>query len=321
MSNENTNNEELPIVDIMGTNVHAIYREEAMEKVGQFLNDGHQHYIVTVNPEFLITADSDKKFQRILNSADLSLPDGNGLIWSSYFLNREVDVPNTFPKKKQKVYRKRKIKNQLLLSLLLNCIYPPATKKFIPERITGVDLVHDICSFLSEKDLSLYLLGADQDVSVATKFELEKKYPNLIISGIKGGFSKEDISDETLIEAVNKAMPDVLLVALGHPYQEKWIYNNLDKLPSVKLAMGVGGTFDFISRKKMRAPGFLQKINLEWLWRFFIEPKRWKRIKNAVWNFPLKVFQYKVNLLDQQENFAEVIQEEPIEEPTSYSGE
>ena len=119
-------------------------------------------------------------------------------------------------------------------------------------------------------------------------------FPKLIIAGIKGGFVKDSISDEELTEAVNKAKPDVLFVALGHPYQEKWIFHNLDKMPTVKIAIGIGGSLDFLSGKVRRAPQWMQKINLEWIYRLIQEPRRYWRIKRAVWEFPKMVYRHKV---------------------------
>ncbi|MCX6729968.1 MAG: WecB/TagA/CpsF family glycosyltransferase, partial [Candidatus Portnoybacteria bacterium] len=85
-----------------------------------------------------------------------------------------------------------------------------------------------------------------------------------------------------VIQKINLAKPDILLVGLGSPKQEEFIYNNLSKMPSVKLAIGVGGAFDFISKRIKRAPMFLQKIGLEWLWRLVIQPKRFRRIFTGV---------------------------------------
>ncbi len=299
--NKEITNKENRGLSILGVTIHPITRKELLKKVLYYLKDGQQHYIVTVNPEFLMVSAEDSVFKKILNSADISLADGNGIIWASYFLDLPVSIPNTFTLQKQKVYRKRKIRNQMLFTFLLNLVYPRSTRKIIPERLTGADIIFDIAKIISENDYSLYLLGGGNETSVAAKFKLEKMFPDLIISGIKGGFNKEVVSNEVLIEAVNKAKPDVLFVALGHPFQEKWIYHNLDKLPSVKLAIGVGGSLDFISGRRKRAPLALQKLNLEWLYRFIQEPGRAKRIKRAVIDFPKMVYREKVELVNSEE--------------------
>ena len=94
------------------------------------------------------------------------------------------------------------------------------------------------------------------------------------IVGAENGY--QDFNN--VIEKINIARPDILLVGLGSPKQEKFIYENLSKMPSVKLAVGVGGAFDFISGRVKRAPKILQKIGMEWLWRLFVQPQRIKRI-------------------------------------------
>ena len=298
---ENKKKEEENSLRIVDIKIDPLTKKQFRKKVVYFLKDGNQHYITTVNAEFLMTAKEDSQFKKILNSADISLADGNGVILANYFMLLPVSIPKTFSFKKQKAYRKRKIRNQLIFSLLLNLFYPRGVKKDIPEKLSGADVVLDICKIISENDLSLYLLGGGKETSVGAKFMLEKMFPDLIISGIKGGFNKEAISSEMLVESVNKAKPDVLFVALGHPYQEKWIYQNLDKLPSVKLAIGVGGSLDFLSGRKKRAPQIMQKINLEWLFRFIQEPSRSKRIKRAVIDFPKMLYREKVEMFEREE--------------------
>lgn len=295
-------NQNLEPLNILGINVHPLSKKELIKKVMHYLKDGDQHYIVTTNSEFMVAANQDEEFKKIINLADLSIADGNGIIWASHFLDRPVTIPKSFPSKQQKKYRKRKIRNQLLFTLILNIVRPDSVKNIIPERLSGADIVLDICKLLSENDFSLYLLGGDQDSSVATKFELEKLFPDLMISGMKGGFSRENTPDEALVEAVNKAKPDVLFVALGHPHQEKWIFHNLDKIPSVKLAIGVGGSLDFISGKQKRAPHWMRKLNIEWLYRLVQEPHRWERIKKAIYEFPKLVYREKIYKTESENN-------------------
>jgi len=286
--------EDSKAVKILGVKVHPLSKKELLKKINYFLKDRQQHYIVTTNAEFIVSASRDEKFKKILNLADLSLADGAGPIWASYFLSRPVAVSNAFPLKQQKVYRKRKIRNQVLFTLAQSLVYPRSIYKIIPERLSGSDIILDICRVLSENDYSLYILGGEGETPVAAKFTLEKRFPDLMISGMKGGFPKDSVPDSVLVEAVNKAKPDVLFVALGHPHQEKWIFRNLDKMPSVKLALGVGGALDFLSGKLQRAPEFMRKINSEWLFRLIQEPRRWSRIKTAIYEFPKLVYREKI---------------------------
>ena len=291
-----------PNISILGVKIDPITKKDFRKKIVYYLKDGKQHYIVTTNSEFIVTASQNPDFKRIINLSDLSVADGNGIIWASYFLSRPVAVSKTFPPDKQKSYRKRKIRNQLLFTLVLNLIYPRLMRKIVPERLSGADVILDICQILAENDYSLYILGGEDETPVTAKFALEKMFPDLMISGIKGGFSKDSIADDFLVEAVNKAKPDVLFVALGHPHQEKWIFHNLDKLPSVKLAVGIGGSLDFLSGKHRRAPQWLRQINLEWLYRLVQEPRRYHRIKRAVHEFPKLVYQHKIVETEKKSN-------------------
>ena len=97
------------------------------------------------------------------------------------------------------------------------------------------------------------------------------------------------MKDENLLKKINEKNPDIIFVALGGLKQEKWIDVNLKNLPSVKLAMGIGGAFDFISGKIKRAPLVMRKLGLEWLFRLFLEPRRIKRIFNATVRFSYRV--------------------------------
>jgi len=115
--------------------------------------------------------------------------------------------------------------------------------------------------------------------------------PHLKVVGISMGEPK--YSREEVLESIKKSKADILLVAYGSPKQEKFIYNSLDKL-GVKVAMGVGGTFDFIAGVQKRAPKWMQKLSLEWLYRLIREPKRFGRIWTAVVKFPIAVIWSKV---------------------------
>jgi len=137
----------------------------------------------------------------------------------------------------------------------------------LKEKINGIDLIYRICE-LSNR---VFLLGGGKHI-------VEKAKEKLNVLACEHGYQDLD----RVVYKINKVKPDILLVGLGSPKQEKWIYENLKKMPSVKLAIGVGGAFDFISGSIKRSPKFLQKIGLEWLWRLIIQPKRFKRISVGV---------------------------------------
>ena len=264
-------------IEILGVEIDTLVKNQVIEKVDKFLNSEEKRYIVTPNPEFLMRAQKDDKFRNILNKADLAIPDGIGLLWASSFLKSK----NKF------VYL-----SALYYGLML-ILYPKYCQKVISERIAGVDLVWDIVEICEQKNRTIFLLGAEEGIAEACALNLKKKCPNLKISGIYSGNPSQKY-DEKIINVVNNVKPDVLLVAYGHPKQEKWINRNLNKLDSVKLAVGVGGTFDFISGKAKRAPKFFRKAGLEWFYRVIREPWRFNRILTATWRFSREVIKYKL---------------------------
>jgi len=156
-------------------------------------------------------------------------------------------------------------RGMLLIMKFLGC--------FLKEQISGVELTKRIC----QKHQEIFLFGS--------KDETIKKIADDIGVNIIGSIDGYQ-NEKKVIDEINRSRPKILLVALGMPKQEKWIVENLSKLPSVKLAVGVGGAFDFISGRVRRAPKFLRFVGMEWAWRLGIQPWRARRILNAVVRFP-----------------------------------
>ncbi|MBU3957203.1 WecB/TagA/CpsF family glycosyltransferase [Patescibacteria group bacterium] len=147
----------------------------------------------------------------------------------------------------------------------------------IKERISGTDLMEKLCRKAAKKKWSVYLLGGEAGVAKKTLVVLKKRYPGLqgwADSGpridILGSEAKESI------RKINSKKPDLLFVAFGMGKQEKFITDNWGKL-KVTLAMGVGGAFDYLSGQVPRAPEWVREAGLEWLFRLFRQPWRWKR--------------------------------------------
>lgn len=157
----------------------------------------------------------------------------------------------------------------------------------IRSRVTGVDTVLDLCAFLSA-DMSVFLLGGREGVADAVADILRSQFPALSIVGTYAGSPAPGAADG-IIRSINASGARLLLVAYGAPAQELWIHRYLPSLSHVRVAMGVGGTFDFIAGVQRRAPLFLQKIGLEWAWRFVHQPSRWRRMWRAVVVFPFLV--------------------------------
>ncbi len=159
----------------------------------------------------------------------------------------------------------------------------------ITERITGIDIAYELLKLGNKYHKKIYLFGSMQKVIDMMLEVLKKDYPNLVIVGSSNGYvnDKDKVFDE-----ISKLKPDIVLVALGIPLQEKLIYKHLNKFDK-GIFVGVGGSFDVISGYKKRAPKIFIKLNLEWLYRIIKEPKRIKRffesnVKFMIYNYKLR---------------------------------
>lgn len=149
----------------------------------------------------------------------------------------------------------------------------------LPERVAGSDLIFDIAELAALKKKRLYFLGGTAESANNAAKILRAKYPNLEIVGIETPFIKLDDSEETknfdkeLCEKIMATKPDLLLVGLGNPKQELWVARNA-KLLSGLISIGIGGSFNFVCGTVKRAPRWMQKSGLEWIFRIYQEPKR-----------------------------------------------
>lgn len=159
----------------------------------------------------------------------------------------------------------------------------------IEERITGIDIANKLLEYGNELKKNIYLFGSKQEVIDSMKDVLNDKYPNLNLVGSSNGYVE---NKDEVFSNIEKLKPDIVLVALGIPHQEKLIYKHLDKFKK-GIFVGVGGSFDVISGYKKRAPKIFIKLNLEWLYRIICEPKRLKRFYNSNVKFMFKVRKYK----------------------------
>lgn len=153
----------------------------------------------------------------------------------------------------------------------------------IKQTLPGVDLVLLTARICAELDKSIYLLGAKEGIASAAATELVKLHPNLRIAGT----SSSNPDDNGMIDQINQANADVILVAFGAPKQEQWIAKHRTELKT-KILIGVGGTFDMLSGALPRAPKFLRTLHLEWFWRLLLQPSRIGRIWKALVLFPIK---------------------------------
>ena len=196
---------------------------------------GRARQICTVSPEFVMIAQDDPAFMRVLHEADLCVADGVGLLLAARLLGHRL-----------------------------------------PERVTGSDGVPLIARRAAARGWKLFLLGAAPGVAERAAARLVAENPDLLVAGTYAGSPSPD-EEEDIVARVNASGADILLVAYGAPRQDVWIARNRDRL-SVSVAMGVGGTFDFIAGVVPRAPRWMRRLALEWLYRLVRQPWRWRRM-------------------------------------------
>ena len=141
-------------------------------------------------------------------------------------------------------------------------------------RVTGVGFAQALAAAMAQEGKSLFLLGAKPGVAEKAAQKLKETYPGLKIAGTHDGYFKEE---GTVVEAINAAQPDALLVCLGAPKQEYFMETH-DAALEVPVMAGLGGSMDVLAGNVQRAPEFFQKYGLEWLYRLVKEPQRWRRM-------------------------------------------
>lgn len=147
----------------------------------------------------------------------------------------------------------------------------------LPERVPGSEMVYHVAELCAQEGWRLFLLGAAPGIAEQAAVIFQQKYPGLTIAGTYAG-SPDPAENEVLVQMINASRADVLYVAYGNPKQDKWIARNRTNLTTVRVAIGVGGSLDFVTGKSTRAPEWVQKLGLEWLHRLITEPWRWRRM-------------------------------------------
>lgn len=250
------------ILDVGITNAS---KEDILEYIFKTLEEKEKPYfIVTPNPEILVFAHKHKSFQTVLNTARLALPDGVGVTMGGKILGKPFK-----------------------------------------ERITGTDLVDALCKESVKKPITVGFLGGRQNVAEKIAECLREKYPGLNVAfkgeewpkkgtkvqRYKGTKDKSDSA--SLNQWTSEPQIDILFVAFGFPKQEQWMAEHVGRVP-VRVMVGVGGAFDYISGRLTRAPGFLRTLGFEWLYRLVMQPWRIKR-QLALFEFLLLFLKEKAN--------------------------
>ena len=171
----------------------------------------------------------------------------------------------------------RRLLTNRAVSLVPDGIIVVKTSKWlkmpVKERITGIELMQELLNIANVNSYSMYLFGAKKDILTTLVKRIKEEYPHVNILGATDGYVK---NKDAIMKKIIKLKPDICLVALGIPEQEKLILKYYDKAEK-GIFMGVGGSFDVLSGCKKRAPRIFIKLNLEWLYRIIKEPKRLKR--------------------------------------------
>ena len=213
-------------INIFGVCFDACGHTKLLEKVDEAVLNNNQIRLAFANPEFVVESQQNQFIREYLNESDYCLPDGMGVVWASRLLKKE--------------------NNGL----------------FLKERITGTDFSPQLLELCESKGYKLYILGGTKETSDKAKEKIKTKYPKLKLVTHHGFFKV----DKTMVNKINKSKPDVLMVCMGMPHQERFIDKHQNELKT-KVLFGNGGAIDFLAEDVKRAPDWMQKTGLEWVWR------------------------------------------------------
>ena len=226
-------------VRILGTRFAQINMEDTLRAIEKFITNGRKSQVCITNAYSLVLMQKDTEFKDITNSASLVVADGQPLVWISKLYGEPIS-----------------------------------------ERVAGPDLVYEFSRRSAKKRHKLFFLGSNSTTLKRMVENLKELFPSLQIVGVYSPPFEKQFSErenEGMVALINKVKPDVLFVGLGVPKQERWIWEHKDEL-QVPVSIGVGAAFDFVAGTVKRAPKWMQKCGLEWLFRLCQEPRRlWRR--------------------------------------------
>jgi len=227
------------MAQILGVRFDNVSMDEALERIRAFVQEGKPRAVFTPNVDFLMLGRKDPAFRDITNAADLNLCDSVPLRWAS----RLLGVP-------------------------------------LKARIAGADLLPAACELAAKEGYRVYFLGGAPGVGERAAQILTARHPDLRVVGVYAppmGFNGDQTETRKILQTIRRAAPHILFVSLGTPKQERWIHE-FGKQIGVPVAIGVGASFDLVSGTRRRAPVWIQRIGLEWLFRLCQEPRRlWRR--------------------------------------------
>lgn len=222
-------------IKFMNTCIDNLTMSETLNEIDKLIQKKICSYVVTPNVDHIVRLEKDEELQKVYKNASLILTDGKPLIWISKWY-----------------------------------------KTPIKEKISGSDLFPRVCQLAANKNYTMYLLGAAEGVADTAARNLMKKYPGLNIVGTYSppfGFEKNEQEMNKIKAQIQDVHPDILIVGLGCPKQEKFMYYHCKEL-GVPISFGLGASIDFEAGNIKRAPKWMSNHGLEWLYRFSKEPKR-----------------------------------------------
>jgi N-acetylglucosaminyldiphosphoundecaprenol N-acetyl-beta-D-mannosaminyltransferase len=239
-----------PPIAILGVPFNNVTTAEAVTVIEQMVASRRPHYLVTANVDFLVQAQSDIELRRILAEAHLVLCDGTPLVWASRLLGNPL-----------------------------------------PERVAGSDLVPVLLKVAAEKKYRVFLLGATPESVEQAASRLKQECPSLTLAGHYSPPFRTllKMDHDEIKRRVREAQPDLLFVAFGCPKAEKWMSMHYRDL-GVPVVVGVGGTIDFLAGRVKRAPYWMRRAGMEWIFRMACEPRRLLgRYMKDLWVFSWRI--------------------------------
>lgn len=222
-------------IKFLNTEVDNLTMQEALQRIESLISEKKNAYVVTPNVDHIIKIEKDSMFREIYEHADLILTDGKPLIWISKWLQTPIR-----------------------------------------EKVSGSDLFPRVCELAAKKGYRLFFLGAAPGVADKAAGKIREQYPEILITGTyspRQGFEQDEKEMAYIRELIQTEKPDILILALGTPKQEYYIYQNRESL-NVPVSLCLGASLDFAAGNVKRAPQWMQNCGLEWLYRLSKEPKR-----------------------------------------------
>ena len=222
-------------IKFMNTEIDNLTMQEALEAIDKLIQEDKSAYVVTPNVDHIVQLETNRELQDVYANASLILTDGKPLLWIAKWYGTPIK-----------------------------------------EKISGSDLFPLLCKMAAEKEYKMFFLGAAEGVAAKAAENLSKRYKELQVIGTYSppyGFEKDQTEMEKIKMMIRNANPDLLIVGLGCPKQEKFIYYNREEL-GVPISLGLGASFDFEAGNIKRAPKWMADHGLEWLFRITQDPKR-----------------------------------------------